>query len=253
MESFGEVLKEWRCVRRLSQLELGLAANVSARHISFLETGRAAPSRAMVLQLAETLEAPRAARNRLLLAAGFAAAYRARALEDAEMAPARQAIDWMLSRHDPYPGFGLDRHWRLVAMNAAATRLFAGLGLTTGASLIETFLSSEAIRATVENWPVIAAHFVTRLRAESAHAGGDPTLDEAARRVAETIPDPAPKLEPGPVVASRFTFGATRLSLFSTIAQFGSAEDIALADLKIELLFPADEETAAFLRALATA
>ena len=122
-ESFGALLKSWRGQRRLSQLDLSLAANVSARHISFLETGRARPSKSMVLSLAETLDVPRATRNVLLQAAGFARAYVQRDLAAGEMAYVRAAMDWMLERHNPYPGIAIDRHWNLLEVNACAAAL----------------------------------------------------------------------------------------------------------------------------------
>lgn len=250
---FGAQLKEWRERRRLSQLDLGLAANVSARHVSFLETGRARPSREMVLQLAETLEVPRAERNRLLNAAGFAPRYRSRTLEDADMAAVREAVEWTLARHDPYPGFAVDRHWRLVRMNRCAQLLFGGLGLTVGESLLEAMARSDAVRAAVENWAEVARWAALRLRTESAHLGGDPVLDAAAERLlAEVGPAEEPDGEPPAVIPARYRVGETTLSFFSTIAQFGSAEDIALADLRIELLFPADAQTKAMLTAMAS-
>ena len=121
--AFGVALKEWRVQRRLSQLDLGLAADVSARHISFLETGRARPSRTMVLHLSEHLDLPRPVRNTLLNAAGFAPAYRSRDLGADDMRHIRDAVAWMLERHDPYPAMALDRHWTLVKANGTATML----------------------------------------------------------------------------------------------------------------------------------
>ena len=122
-DAFGNLIRDWRNQRRMSQLDLALAADVSARHISFLETGRSQPSRGMVLALSESLGVPRATRNVLLNAAGFAQAYRARDLDDEDMAPVREAMDWMLERHAPYPAFAFDRHWRLVRLNSVSTAL----------------------------------------------------------------------------------------------------------------------------------
>lgn len=253
---FGQGLKDWRRRRDMSQMRLGLAANVSARHIAFLETGRANPTRGMVLRLAEALEVPRAERNILLEAAGFAAAYARRDLAAQEMADVRAALDWTLERHAPYPGFAIDRHWVLFAANAPAQRLFGAVGLGLGASLIEAFVEPSALREAIINWPDLAQHLVARLRTESRQVGGDPLLEEAARRIASDCGGedhgPARGVLPA-VVTTRVRLGPATLSFFSTIAQFGSAEDIALADLRIELLFPLDEDTRQALIAAASA
>jgi transcriptional regulator with XRE-family HTH domain len=244
-QGFGTLLKQWRRERRMSQLDLGLAANVSARHIAFLETERARPSRVMVLQLSETMRVPLAARNSLLTAAGFAELYRQRTLSDAEMLPIRAAVAWMLERHHPYPAIALDRHWRLVTANQAASRLFAAVGVATGDSLLDVLSEPGGLRAAIENWPEVARHFAARLRMESSIAGGDPVLMEAAGRLATDAGQVGLVTSEAlsAVLPTRLRLGDTTLSLFSTIAQFSTAEDIALADLKIELMFPADDAT----------
>lgn len=244
-QSFGTLLKEWRSRRRLSQLELGLAADVSARHISFLETGRAHPSQPMVLKLSQTLKVPRSNRNALLTAAGFSKAYAARRLDEPEMAEVSQAMEWMLERHDPYPAIALDRHWRLVRANNCANALLEPLGVGANDSLLEAFLADGPFAQSLTNRDEVARHMVSRLRTESAHFGGDPVLDNAAARLAESLTDNEPVVEsPLPaIVPARFRLGDLGLSLFSTIAQFGSTEDIVLAEMKIELMFPADETT----------
>ncbi len=244
-ESFGTLLKEWRSRRRMSQLELGLAADVSARHISFLETGRARPSQLMVLRLSETLKVPRLNRNALLNAAGFAQAYVARSLDAAEMAEVSAAMAWMLDRHDPFPAIAFDRYWRVVRANTCATGLLEPMGLGVGDSLIEAFLEGGAFAAAVENRDEIARHLVSRLRTESAHLGGDSVLDDTAARLEASLGDDAMSIDsPLPAITpARYRINDVTLSLFSTIAQFGSTEDIVLAEIKIELMFPADEFT----------
>jgi transcriptional regulator with XRE-family HTH domain len=244
-ETFGVMLKTWRGRRRMSQLDLGLAANVSARHISFLETGRSRPSRSMVLQLSETLGVPRAKRNALLSAAGFAQAYTARSLDGGEMAHVRAAMDWMLERHAPFPALAFDRHWRIVRTNPVAAALLHGMQVGEGDSLLDAFLAGGPFAEALENRDEVARHMIARLRTESAHLGGDPVLDRAAETLAEslggeheTVSAPLPA-----VIPARYRANGIVLSLFSTIAQFGSTEDIALADLKIELMFPADDFT----------
>lgn len=252
--SFGDHLREWRRLRGMSQLRLGLAAAVSARHIAFLETGRANPTRSMVLCLAEALDVPRASRNMLLGAAGFAAAYASRDMTSAEMASIRAAVAWMLERHEPYPGFAFDRRWTVFAVNRPAERMLAGVGVTIGSSLIDAFCEPGAMQAAIENWLEVAQHLCARLRTESRHHGGDPVLDAAAARLQKEAGGPAAErgLLPA-VVTTRYRLGDSVMSFFSTIAQFGSAEDIALADLKIEFLFPVDEATRQLLLMLAGA
>tara|TARA_R110000868_G_scaffold2321_7_gene17307 strand:+ start:23626 stop:24411 length:786 start_codon:yes stop_codon:yes gene_type:complete len=251
--TFGTLLKDWRARRRLSQMDLGLAANVSARHICFLETGRARPSQPMVRHLSEVLEMPRTARNSLLQAAGFSAAYRARDPEAAELAPVRAAVDWTLERHDPYPGIALDRHWRLLQLNRCASALLGALGVGVGDSLLEAFLAGGPFREAMANRDEVARHMAVRLQTESSHFGGDPVLEQAAERLRNLTTGRAPTVEaPAPaVIPVVYRAGGLELSLFSTLAQFGSTEDVALADLRIELMFPADEASKAALVQLA--
>jgi transcriptional regulator with XRE-family HTH domain len=250
---FGSLLKEWRGLRRMSQLDLGAQAEVSARHISFLETGRARPSREMVLHLGEVLDVPRQDRNLLLEAAGFAAAYRARSLESDEMIAVRRAAEWMIERHEPYPALMIDRHWRLVGANRPANVMLGGFGLAEGDSFLEALIADE-LRAAIDNWPEFGHHLLTRLRSENSAAGGDPVLEEAIGRltsdptVAVGTSGPLP-----PFVPTRFRMGDTTLSFLSTLAHFAGAEDVTLADLRIELLFPADEGTRLALLALSGA
>lgn len=257
---FGDLLRHWREVRKLSQLDLGLSANVSARHISFLETGRARPSRAMVLTLGGVLEVPRGSRNAMLNAAGFAPSYRARAMDEAEMGPITAALDWMMQRHMPYPAMVLDRRWTIVRANATAQMLLSQVGTNEGENLIEALLDQARLPSVIENWRDVAQHLVHRLRAESAHLGGDAWLDESAAQLATQIGAVAPAPGTGSgsgtgseaVVPTRYRMGTGTLSFFSTLSQFSTAEDIALADWKIEHLFPADEATRQLLRDLAS-
>ncbi len=250
-DSFGALLKEWRGQRRMSQLDLGMAADVSARHISFLETGRSKPSQAMVMHLSETLEIPRTVRNRLLNAAGFSVAYQTRDLGDDELEYVNAAMNWTLDRHDPYPAIALDRHWRVLRANISATAMLANLGISEGASLLDAFAEPGPLRESIENWAEISHHLIARLRTESAHAGGDPVLDAAIASLSASL-DPNETEYAGAlpaVITANYRTNGMTLKFFSTISQFGSAEDIALADLKIELMFPADAATKAALMA----
>ena len=243
---FPDLLRHWRGARRVSQLELSLRANVSARHVSFLESGRARPSRGMVLTLAAALDVPLSERNALLGAAGFAPTYRARPRGDRALDLPEAALAWMLDRHAPFPGLALDRHWRVVRLNGPAERLLSAGGLGEGDSLLEATAPGGPLRRLIANWEEVAGYLGRRLQTESEHYGGDPVLDAYRRQIAQGAP--APARAPGstilPIV---YQMGGQRFAFFSTIAHFGGAEDIALDDLRIELMFPADEATAAAL------
>lgn len=242
---FGAVLKEWRSARRISQLDLGLSAGVSSRHISFLETGRSRPSRGMVLRLCDELDVPIAQRNRMLTAAGLSPAYAERDLSEEDMAPMRAAMAWTLARHDPYPAMAIDRHWRLVKANKTCAAIMQGFGVREGDSLIDLMTDNPVLRTALENYDEVAMHMLARLRVEAAHFGHDPVLEDAIARYEDIVGD-AGKAVDGirpAIIPAVYDFGGMRLTLFSTISQFGSAEDIALSELRIEMMFPADEET----------
>jgi transcriptional regulator with XRE-family HTH domain len=248
LDTFSDLLRHWRSVRRISQLELALRANVSARHVSFLESGRARPSRAMVLTLADALDMPLAERNGLLGAAGFTPAYQARPPGDRALALPEAALAWMLDRHAPYPGMALDRHWNLVRANAPAERLLSAAGAGVGDSLLAACAPDGPLRPLIANWAEVARYLAARLQTEIEHHGGDPVLaghrDAILSGLKRPMPDPV-----SPILPVIYQLGETRLSFFSTIAHFGGAGDIALDDLRIELMFPADEATAATLGA----
>lgn len=248
---FGSVLRDWRARRRTSQLDLPLSSGVSARHISFLETGRARPSRTMALRLARDLDVPIEARNEWLVAAGFAPLYQRREPDEVEMRIAHDAVAWMVDRHDPYPGFALDRYWRIVRANGTATRLLSGFGIGEGDSLLDAFLDHEPLRAAIVNRDEVAAHTRSRLSAESRHYGGDPVLDAAIARLTANGIDPRddglfPK---GAFVPVRYRANGTELSFFSAFSHFLTAQDVALAEIRVELMFPADERTKRTLEA----
>ncbi len=246
MLDYANLLKDWRKHRRLSQLSFALEADVSARHISFLETGRARPSVEMVVHLCEVLDMPVDARNQMMTAAGFAPRYASTPLDDAAMAPIRQAIDHMLDRHAPYPGLVLDRHWNAVKLNAPAQSLFAPLGLAEGDCFLD-LVTHPVMPEVIENWAEVAHHTMLRLRAESLASGGLPRLDEAATRLSKVAQTAQPATN-APTISTIYRFGDTRLSLFGTITQFSTVNDETLADLKVELFYPADAASAEWLR-----
>lgn len=245
--AFGGILKSWRQRRRLSQMELSLAADVSARHIAFLETGKAQPSRAMVLRLSRHLEVPLGERNAWLQAAGFSGHFKARPLATAAMLPIRTAIARMLETHEPYPAFVLDRHWRIVDANRPATLLLGSLGVGVGSTLLDIFVDRAKVTDLFDNAEEVCTHMARRLRTESAHYGGDPVLDEAARAMTVGLGHEEPTAASA-MLPVRLKSPNGVLSFFSVLAHFGSTQDIAVAELKIELIFPADDATRDFLK-----
>ena len=201
----------------------------------------------MIGRISDALHLPLSTRNQMLTHAGFAARYQETNWDAEEMAVIRHALDHTLTNHNPYPAFAIDRLWNIIQLNRTAERLFGILGVSAGGSLLELILSP-AVQTAIENWPVVAQHVVQRLRTESSAQGGVRELDEVANVLAETVtPD---NTEFGPMIPTNYRVGDLQLSLFSTIAQFGTPVDLTLDDLKIELFFPADDATAETLRAL---
>jgi transcriptional regulator with XRE-family HTH domain len=246
---FGAVLREWRRLRRFSQMTLALEAEISARHLSFLESGRAAPSRSMVLRLANTLDMPRAITNQALRSAGFAPAYPALQPGDPDFAPIRLAIDSTLSNHAPYPAVAIDASWNILAANKPALRLFSDVGAAAATNMIRALIQL-ADGGAIENWEETATLALMRLRAELAGLGGNAALAALAAELAAT-----PRLAAfdvasldlnRAVIPTVFRLGVARVSLFSTIAQFGAVQDVEASSWRIELMFPADDDARRF-------
>ena len=257
---FGALLREWRAARRLSQLDLALEANVSARHLSFVETGKSQPSREMVARLAETLDVPLRERNALLVAAGYAPEFAATALEAPELAQVRRAIDAIVAHQEPYPAFVINRHWDVLATNRAAVRVAEHLrGGSAHDNMLRQFFDPADMRAVVVNWEEVAGDLLRHLHQEIASAPTDARaralLDEMLR-----YPDvPARwatrdvRSAPPPLLTVEFRKGEERLRFFSAITTFATPRNVTLDELRIECAFPADDETAARCRALAAA
>jgi transcriptional regulator with XRE-family HTH domain len=254
----GELLREWRQRRRLSQLALACEAEISTRHLSFVETGRALPSRDMVLRLAEHLEVPMRERNALLLAAGFAPLFGERTLDDPALQAAREAVAIVLDRQKPYPAFALDRHWRIVASNRALPQLYEGVApdlLAPPVNALRLSLHPRGLAPRIANLAEWRAHLLARLRRQ-VDLAADAALTELLREVL-SYPAPdgaAPTVEPGAVlVPLRIATVAGVLSFFSTTTVFGTPLDVTLSELAIELFFPADAATDAIVRRLDSA
>jgi transcriptional regulator with XRE-family HTH domain len=248
----GTLLRDWRRRRRLSQLDLALEAGVSARHLSFLETGRSKPSREMVLHLSEQLEVPLRDRNHLLLAAGFAPAFEERAIDAPEMAPVREALERVLAGHEPYPAVVVDRWWNLAAANrsiAMFTDTVPEHLMAPPVNVLRVSLHPDGMVSRILNYGEWRAHLLDRLHRQVALTGDD----RLAALYAEISEYPGETADvhhaPGGEIAVplRYDAGGRELAFFSTIATFGTAVDITLAELSIEAFFPADQQTADYL------
>jgi transcriptional regulator with XRE-family HTH domain len=256
---FGEHLRAWRLRRRMSQLDLAGEADISTRHLSFVETGRSVPSREMVLRLAERLEVPLRERNALLVAAGYAPMYRERPLDDPALSAAREAVQLILKSHEPYPALAVDRHWNLLAHNALVPHLLAGVAaslLQPPVNVLRLSLHPEGLAPRIVNIGQWRHHLFERLR-QQIQATGDTQL-QALEQELRSYPVPpdgdATRLEGevlGIVVPLRFRTGAGVLNLISTTTIFGSPVDVTLQELALETFFPADAFTGEALRQLA--
>jgi transcriptional regulator with XRE-family HTH domain len=244
-------MREWRKRRRLSQLELALNADVSSRHVSFIETGRATPSRAMVLRLASALDVPLRERNQLLVAAGLAPEYRERSLEDPDMAAVREGLEQVLAAYDPYPCLAVDRRWNIVRANAAAAVLIDGVAahLLTLPNALRIALHPDGLAPRIENLGQWRRHVIGRLRREVS-VSGDADLSALLAEIESFPGDSVVVDDPGSVVIPlRLTTpDGDRLSFLSTITTFGTALDLTAAELSVEAFLPADAATAAALR-----
>jgi transcriptional regulator with XRE-family HTH domain len=255
---FARLLREWRQRCRLSQLDLALTAGVSQRHVSFLESGRANPSRSMILQLSETLQVPLRTRNDWLMAAGFAPLFRTRALDDPQMAQVMGAIRMMLTAHEPFPAVAIDRAWNVQMSNASFDRLAAMLGddiwdrVGNGTrNLMRLFFHPAGIRPFITNWAAVGPLVWQRAKREAeALAGADmqAVLAELGPLQDDHVLWSAAETALVPVMPFNLAVGDLRLSMFTVIATFGTAQDVTADELRVETLYPADTATEALLR-----
>ena len=255
-QSFGALLKHWRSQRGWSQLELACQSEVSQRHISFLESGRSQPSRAMVLHLAARLAVPLRQQNVMLSAAGFAPLYSEHDLSGPELAPIQQAIDFMLHQQEPYPALVIDRYWTLLQANRGALWLMGWLmgdrlsPLEQPLNMMRLMIQAQGLRPYVENWEAIAVSLVQRLQQEAQSEGPDSPTAHLLQELKEELHDvsiasaPAAAGNPWPVLPVTFVKAGQRLSFFTIISTLGTPRDITLQELRIESLFPADTATA---------
>jgi transcriptional regulator with XRE-family HTH domain len=246
----GDLLREWRQRRRLSQLDLAIASGVSSRHLSFVETGRARPSSEMILRLADHLDVPLRDRNALLLAGGYAPAYPERGLAEPELHAVRTALRRVLAGHQPYPAVVVNRWWELVEANSGIGLFTAAVAphlLTPPVNVLRLSLHPDGMAPRIANLPEWRAHLLTRL-ARQAEATGDPRLAGLHRELAGYPggQDPAPP--PADVVVPlRYRDAGRELSFLSITAVVGTPLDVTVSELAIESFYPADELTAAAL------
>lgn len=257
MQAVGSLLRDWRQRRRLSQLDLALDAEISARHLSFVETGRSAPSRDTILALAERLEVPLRDRNVLLVAGGFAPVYAERRLDDPALAQAKRAVELVLRGHEPYPALAIDRHWQMVTANRAVAPLLQGCDpalLKPPVNVLRLSLSPNGLAPRIANLAEWRRHLLERL-GRQIELSGDPLLSALMQELLalpapkETKPPSGAGAYAGVVVPFRLKTEAGILSFFSTTTVFGTPVDITLAELALEAFYPADEATAAALQA----
>ena len=258
--AFGDVMREWRGARGMSQMDLALAAGVSTRHVCFIETGRSRPSRGMVLRLAETLELPLRERNSMLFHAGFAPQFPESDLQHQDLTPIRHALDLILTSHEPFPAFVLDRNWNIRRANSAHRRLLSMLlpevTPPEPVNAVRLVLDPDLLRPMIGNWEQVAHVFGHRINRQLRR----PDVASGERQTFETILDlpgvrEAMKNAQAPagaavVIPMQIDLHGQRLSWFSTIATIGTPQDVTLDELRIESLFPADDETERIARAL---
>jgi transcriptional regulator with XRE-family HTH domain len=256
--TFGDYLRQWRQHRRLTQLDLAHEAEISTRHLSFVETGRSHPSREMVLRLAERLDIPLRERNALLVAAGYAPMYRERPLDDPALSVARQAVELILKSHEPYPALAVDRHWNLVATNSMLPHLLAGADaslLHGQVNVLRLSLHPQGLAPRIVNLAQWRRHLLQRLR-QQIQATGDSVLAALMDELrAYPVPEGAHDVQMdgeylGLVMPLRFRTSFGVLSFISTTTIFGTPVDVTVQELAMETFFPADAQTGEVLRKL---
>jgi transcriptional regulator with XRE-family HTH domain len=253
--AFGVALRAWRTRRRVSQLELALRARTTQRHISFIESGRSLPGRAMVIRLAEALEIPLRERNVLLASAGYAPVYTETGLDDPSLAAVREAVDRVLDGHNPYPAVVTNRHGELISCNRAFTALTEGVSSDLFAPPVNVprlLLHPHGLAPRIANLNEWGWHIVDAVR-QQALRNPDPELEDLAAELMELVPAmkaPTPEYA-GFAVPLRLRWGNDELRLLSTLTHFGTAVDVTVAELRLEAFLPADAPTSALLNKLA--
>ena len=263
---FGQLLKEWRGLRNLSKLDLSVDAEISQRHISFLESGRSKPSREMILLLAEVLDLPLRERNAMLQAAGYASLYQQRDLHSPDMQPIRQALELTLQHHEPYPALVADRDWNMLMGNDSVTKVFGLVGDLPALwaeicpdgvkNVLKLTCHENGLRKYCDNWEELGPMLLMRARRE-ANLQGNAQLNALLDEIASWpgIPESWTRLDiqntAPPIIPMSVSKGGMTLKLFSLISTFGTAHDITAEELRVECFFPADERSKQLIQALA--
>ena len=254
---FTTSLREWRKLRKMSQLDLALAADVSQRHVSWLETGRSKPSREMVVRLSDAMEVPLRERNHILSAAGFAKLYSERNLDEPAMEPIKNVLVDMLAHHEPYPAFVLDRNWDIKMQNQAANIMFSivgdpdetweAIGDDGSHNMALLTVHPKGLRQFISNWNTIAGPFIQRLKKEAIDSA-DPDVLKRYEYLASFVEARDHPIGEAilPMLPIEIDLGGPKLNLCSVISTFGTAQDITANELRVETFYPADEQTAKF-------
>ena len=252
--NFGSLLRHWREARRYSQLDLALEANVSSKHVSFLETGRNQPSRQMIIRLSNAMDVPLRDRNLMLSAAGFANAYAESPLDAPEVSQADDALNLIMEKHEPYPVIVVDGDWNVVKQNRGSARLaelFLGSSQVESLNAFEVLFSEQGLQPFVENWESLSSVLLMRLFRETLTAAEDSPKLDLYRRIAAMPATPrrwrtlASQLPSGPTINLTLVKDELRASFFTTVTTFGTPQDVTLQELRIESYFPTDETTRA--------
>ncbi len=245
--SFGDILRDWRKQRRLSQMELGLSANVSARHISFIESGRSKPSREMILQLANTLQMSKSQINQAHLLAGYAPYFKEIPNSHADHIRINNAINTMLHNHLPYPAIVTDKYWNIINANSSAQILLTHTKFENTSNLVEALIADNPETSTILNWVESVALILQRMKSELFQYGTDKKLSKLAARLEAKLDEhdqPRTKIDfSRAVIPTLFKIGDQQISVYSTIAQFGTVFDLNLSELRVEMMFPADTQS----------
>ena len=259
--AFGSLLRDWRQRRHLSQLALALEADISQRHLSFVESGRAQPSRELVLHLAQELDVPLRDRNKLLLAAGYAPVFQERSLDDPALDTVRSAVERVLQGHEPFPAIAVDRHWTLIASNRVVPRMLVGVSpalLEPPVNVLRLSLHPEGLAPRIANLAQWRAHLLERLR-QQVEVSADPILEALLEELRDYASPPG-RHHAGPALAAvdtadngvfvpfQYATDEGVLSFISTTTVFGTPVDVTVSELALECFFPADAATAAYLR-----
>lgn len=254
--AFGHLIKQWRSIRRFSQLGLSAESGLSSRHISFLETGRSKPSRNSIMTLARVLEMPKLAVNEALLAAGLAPEYKSLAMDDADLVPAMDAMMMILDNHAPMPAIILDGSWTIVGGNSSAQHMMQFMPFGGSLCVVDALLNDDPKNPCFLDWPVIAVWTLLRLQSEISREGPESPLMKLYHRLANDARVGESELASftnyGPVLTLKVKADGQVLTLFTMLAEFSTAQDLTLSQRKVELFFAADEVTRKYFENLET-